>query len=87
MRGSLRFCLFQDEVVPEFNISISRGFGSAWLAALSLLTFIPEAHAASITLYGDVADTQVHLGGIVSTGPSANSGEIGVNGGFDYSNV
>ena len=69
------------------NLSASRGAGSGLAVALCLLAFAPRAHATSITIYGDTADTQVHLGGIFGSDPGANGGEIGVNGGFDYSNV
>lgn len=49
-----------------------------------LLAVIP---AGATTIWGDRADTEVYSGGIFSYDPGSNGGQVGVNGGFDYSDV
>ncbi len=49
-----------------------------------LVAIVP---AGATTIWGDRADTEVYSGGIFSYDPGANGGQVGVNGGFDYSNV
>jgi hypothetical protein len=43
--------------------------------------------AATFTIFGDRADTQVHKQGIFGPDPGQNQGQSGVNGGIDYSMV
>jgi hypothetical protein len=43
--------------------------------------------AATLTIFGDRADTQVHKQGIHNGDPGQNGGQSGMNGGFDYSMV
>jgi hypothetical protein len=46
-----------------------------------------DALAATMTVFGDRADTQVHRVGIFNGDPGQNGGQSGVNGGFNYSMV
>jgi hypothetical protein len=57
------------------------------LASLSLTLLGANANAGAITVFGDLADSQVYSGGILSGDPGSIGGESGVNGGFDYSMV
>jgi hypothetical protein len=62
--------------------------------ALGLLAFTGIASAGSLTVWGDTGDAEVHYDPVVShtTGvwwydPTSTQGMVGVNGGYDYSDV
>ncbi len=57
----------------------------AFLFSLAILS--GQATAATMTIFGDRADTQVYSAGIFNGDPGQNGGQSGFNGGFDYSMV
>ncbi len=68
-------------------MNVVPAIGSPLRVLLSVLACGTFAHAANITLYGNTADSEVHYGGIWSYDPGQNGGMVGVNGGYDYSDV
>jgi hypothetical protein len=71
----------------EDNLNIVPTIGHPLRVALCLIACGSFAHAASIVIYGDVADSEVNSTGIFSYDPGSLQGEAGVNGGYDYSDV
>ena len=68
-------------------MNIVPAIGHPLRVALCLIACGSFAHAASIAIYGDVADSEVNRTGIFSYDPGSNGGMAGVNGGYDYSDV
>jgi hypothetical protein len=71
----------------EDNLNIVPTIGHPLRVALCLIACGSFAHAAGIVIYGDVADSEVNSTGIFSYDPGSLQGEVGVNGGYDYSDV
>lgn len=68
-------------------MNIVPAIGRLLRVSLCLVACGSFAHAASIVIYGDVADSEVNSTGIFSYDPGSNGGQVGVNGGYDYSDV
>ena len=68
-------------------MNIVPAIGHPLRVALCLIACGSFAHAASIVIYGDVADSEVNSTGIFSYDPGSYGGQVGVNGGYDYSDV
>ncbi len=54
---------------------------------LLISCLLAAAPIGATTIWGNTADSEVFSSGIFSYDPGSNGGQIGVNGGFDYSDV